>query len=104
MLEISGGQGRPPRPLKSVTIPGEAAETPLQQLLGVCNRNPIFTLQRDRAGGRLLLFYGAELLESFPEDPEHFSLRLCAGRLYNAGLPRKALSKAFDPAHPDKSL
>lgn len=82
--------------MKSVTTSGEAAETPLQQLLGVCNRNPIFTLQRDRAGGRLLLFYGAELLESFPEDPEHFSLRLCAGRLYNAGLPRKALSKAFD--------
>ena len=42
-----------------------------------------------------MLFYGAELLESFPDSPLHFALRLCAGRLYNSGVPRKALNVAF---------
>jgi len=64
-------------------------------LLGVCKSNPLFSLQRDKAGGRLLLFYGAELLEVFPACPHHFALRLCAGRLYNAGLPRALLSTTF---------
>lgn len=64
-------------------------------MLGVCKQNPYFAIQRDKAGGRLLLFYGYALLELFPDDPEHFALRLCAGRLYNAGVPRKALTKAF---------
>jgi len=49
----------------------------------------------DEAGARLLFFYGLELLETFPACPHHFALRLCAGRLYNSGVPRKALSAAF---------
>jgi len=81
--------------LKSFTTSGEAAETLLQPLLGVCKHNPLFSLQCDKAGGRLLLFYGAELLETFPDSPHHFALRLCAGRLYNSGVPRKALKAAF---------
>jgi hypothetical protein len=81
--------------LKSFTTPGEAAETLLQPLLGVCKQNPYFAIQRDEAGGRLLLFYGFALLELFPDAPEHFALRLCAGRLYNAGVPRKVLTEAF---------
>jgi hypothetical protein len=81
--------------LKSFTTPGEAAETLLQPLLGVCKQNPYFAIQRDEAGGRLLLFYGFALLEVFPDAPMHFALRLCAGRLYNAGVPRKVLTDAF---------
>jgi len=64
-------------------------------LLGVCKHNPLFSLQRDKDGGRMLFYYGAELLESFPDDQAHFALRLCAGRLYNANLPRKLLEDAF---------
>lgn len=81
--------------MKSFTIPGEAAEILLQPLLGVCKQNPYFAIQRDEAGGRLLLFYGFALLEVFPDAPVHFALRLCAGRLYNAGVPRKVLTDAF---------
>lgn len=34
-------------------------------------------------------------MELFPDAPEHFALRLCAGRLFNSGVPRKALTAAF---------
>lgn len=81
--------------MKSFTTPGEAAETLLQPLLGVCKHNPLFSLQCDKDRDRLLLFYGAELLESFPSSPHHFALRLCAGRLFNAGVSRKPLTEAF---------
>ena len=34
-------------------------------------------------------------LEVFPDIADHFALRLCAGRLYNAGIKKSALANAF---------
>jgi hypothetical protein len=37
------------------------------------------------------VFFGAELLETVPCDKEHPSFKLLIGRLFNAGVSRKAL-------------
>ena len=81
--------------MKTKTNSREAAETPLQSLLGTCKPNPIFAVVRDKKAGVILLYYGLELLERFPDRPDHFALRLCAGRLYNAGVKRKVLAETF---------
>lgn len=54
------------------------------------------TLFRETGTNRILVFYGASLLERVPDDPDHISYRTAGGRLYNAGINRSVLSKAFD--------
>jgi transposase len=41
------------------------------------------------------LYYGLEMLERFPDRLDHFALRLCAGRLYNAGIKKRDIEQAF---------
>jgi hypothetical protein len=82
--------------MKSITTSGETADINLQPLLGTDKSNPLFRALRDQEGERILLYYGLELLEVFPDYPDHFALRLCAGRLYNAGIKKCAIAKAFD--------
>lgn len=81
--------------MKSEKTSGETAPAPVQDLLGTSKSNPLFRVCRDNAQEEILLFYGLELLERFPDCPDHFALRLCAGRLYNAEVKKCEISKAF---------
>ena len=67
----------------------------LQPLLATCKHNPLFSILHDKQANLYLLYYGAELLETFPDVPAHFAFRLSAGRLYNAGVKRSSLCGAF---------
>jgi len=81
--------------MKSEKTSGETAPHPVQDLLGTSKSNPVFRVCRDTGRGEILLYYGLELLERFPDCPDHFALRLCAGRLYNAEVRKCEISKAF---------
>lgn len=81
--------------MKSEKTSGEAASHPVQDLLGTSKSNPLFRVCRDHAQEEILLYYGLELLERFPDCPDHFALRLCAGRLYNAGIRKRDIAEAF---------
>jgi len=81
--------------MKSEKTSGEAAPQPVQDLLGTSKSNPLFRVCRDTGQGELLLYYGLEMLERFPDRLDHFALRLCAGRLYNAGIRKCDIAKTF---------
>ena len=81
--------------MKSEKTSGEAASHPLQDLLGTSKSNPLFRVCRDCEQSEILLYYGLELLERFPDCPDHFAMRLCAGRLYNAGIRKRDIAEAF---------
>jgi hypothetical protein len=81
--------------MKSIKTPKEDAVFSLQPLLGTCKHNPLFSILHDKQANLYLLYYGAELLETFPDVPAHFAFRLSAGRLYNAGVKRSSLCEAF---------
>lgn len=56
--------------MKSITTSGETADINLQPLLGTDKSNPLFRALRDQEGERILLYYGLELLEVFPDCPD----------------------------------
>jgi hypothetical protein len=68
---------------------------PLQLILPTDKRNPCFSLYLDREGKSIHVFYGLELLEVVPEDPEHGAYKLLVGRLYNAGVKVSTLEEVF---------
>ena len=68
----------------------------LQTILGVDKRNPVFTLARDdHDPARIHVFFGAEPLETVPWDQNRPAFKLLLGRLFNAGISRKALRETF---------
>jgi hypothetical protein len=71
-------------------------EIVLQEILGTDVRNPYLSLLREKDSNRIWIYYGAHLLETVTDDPQHISFRSAAGRLYNAGIKRKLLSELFD--------
>ena len=81
--------------MKSKKTSGETAPLLVQSLLGTDKSNPLFRVLRDPEHKRILLYYGLDLLEVFPDIADHFALRLCAGRLYNAGIKKSAIANAF---------
>lgn len=70
-------------------------ETALQSILGTDKRNPFLEVCRQHDSGKLEIYYGTQRLETVVDDKNHISYRACVGRLYNAGLNRKALSTVF---------
>jgi hypothetical protein len=70
--------------------------TPLQQILGTDKKNPVFSVFRDARHEVVHVYYGAELLETVADDREHTAYKLLVGRLYNAGVNREALRRAFN--------
>jgi hypothetical protein len=67
----------------------------LQLILPTDKRNPCFSLHLDEDQKSIHVYYGLELLEVVPNDPEHCAYKLLAGRLYNAGLKVRVLEEVF---------
>jgi hypothetical protein len=72
-----------------------ASATPLQQILGTDKRNPVFSAFRDTRHEVIHVYYGVQLLEIVPDDKEQAPYKLLVGRLYNAGVNRETLRRAF---------
>jgi hypothetical protein len=72
-----------------------AIATPLQEILGTDKRNPVFSAFRDESHEVVHVYYGAQLLEIVADNREHANYKLLVGRLYNAGVNRAALRRAF---------
>ena len=66
-----------------------------QLILGTDKRNPLFTVYRDSRREKVLVYYGFELMEVLPEEPNHPAFKLMIARLYNAGIKAKSLCEAF---------
>ena len=78
---------------------GGLAEPPMGQLLlGTDKRNPVFAVYEDDSGQRLLVFYGFEIIEIVPNDPQTPAYKLLLGRLYNSGVKLLALCESFQVA------
>ena len=72
------------------------APVKLQEILGVDKKNPYFTICRHPyQPGKLLVYFGAALLETVEDDREHPSFKLLLARLYNSGLKVKSITDAF---------
>ncbi len=71
-------------------------EVVLQSIIGTDKKNPYLHVCRRRDSNQLDVFYGAQHLETVVDNKEHISYRAAVGRLYNAGLNRKALSMVFE--------
>ena len=77
---------------------GHPMEVPviLQEVLGVDKKNPHFTIcKHPKQPGKLLVYFGAALLEVVDDDREHPSFKLLLARLYNSGLKVKSLTESF---------
>ena len=78
---------------------GGLTEPPMGQLLlGTDKRNPVFAVYEDDSGQRLLVFYGFEIIEIVPNDPQSPAYKLLLGRLYNSGVKLRALCESFQVA------
>lgn len=68
-----------------------------QPIFPTDKRNPMFTLYRSGTEGDAVIhvYYGFELLEVVPDDPQDPLFRCMIARLYNAGLKLKSLVEVF---------
>jgi hypothetical protein len=57
-----------------------------QLILPTDKRNPCFTLYATEDQQSIRVFYGLELMEVVPDDPDQMAFKMLAGRLYNAGV------------------
>lgn len=67
-----------------------------QLILGADKHSPVFAIYKDESGKLLSVYYGFELLEIINNDRECPAFKLMLGRLFNAGINRRALSEAFE--------
>ena len=74
---------------------GAAGEGSLQLILGTDRTNPCFCIYSCEETETLHVYYGLELLESVPDDREHFAYKLLVARLYNAGVKARELQRVF---------
>lgn len=73
---------------------------PLQEIIGVDKKNPFLTVCADpQQPGKLMVFFGAVLLEIVDDDRENPSFKLLLARLYNAKVKVKTLVETFGVAH-----
>lgn len=66
-----------------------------QQILTTDKRNPNFTLYTTEDQQFIKVFYGLEILESVPNDPEDMAFKMMVGRLYNMGILVAKLEEVF---------
>jgi hypothetical protein len=66
-----------------------------QLILGIDKRNPLFALYEDLDREQLHVYYGFELLEIVPNEPQAPAFKLLGGRLFNAGLKVQSLTEVF---------
>ena len=67
-----------------------------QLILGIDKRNPLFALYEDFDQEQLHVYYGFELLEIVPNEPQAPAFKLLGGRLFNAGLKVQSLTEVFE--------
>jgi hypothetical protein len=67
-----------------------------QLILPTDERNPSFSLYLSEDEQSIEVFYGLELLEVVPEDPEHPAFKMMVGRLANAKLRLATLEDVFN--------
>jgi hypothetical protein len=73
---------------------------PLQEIIGVDKKNPFLTVCKDpQQPGKLMVFFGAVLLEIVEDDRENPAFKLLLARLYNAKVKVKTLVETFGVAH-----
>lgn len=85
-----------PRVIEPAKPKAEAGEPMLgQMILGLDKRNPLFTVYHDESGEQLLVYYGFEIVEIVPDNPESAAYKLMLGRLYNSGLKLGSLCERF---------
>src|SRR5450756_1076560 len=73
-----------------------AAPSSSQLILGIDKRNPLFALYEDFDQEQLHVYYGFELLEIVPNQPQAPAFKLLGGRLFNAGLKVQSLTEVFE--------
>ena len=66
-----------------------------QLILPTDKRNPCFTLYTTEDQQSIRVFYGLELMEIVPDDPDAMAFKMLAGRLYNAGVMVTTLEDVF---------
>jgi len=66
-----------------------------QLILPTDKRNPCFTLYTTEDQQSIRVFYGLELMEVVPDDPDQMAFKMLAGRLYNAGVQVAKLEEVF---------
>jgi hypothetical protein len=66
-----------------------------QLILPTDKRNPCFTLYATEDQQSIRVFYGLELMEVVPDDPDQMAFKMLAGRLYNAGVLVAKLEEVF---------
>ena len=72
---------------------------PLQSIIGVDKKNPHFTVcKHPQQAGKVMVFFGAALMEIIDEDRDNPAFKLLLARLYNARIKRKTLVESFDVA------
>jgi hypothetical protein len=67
----------------------------LQLILPTDKRNPAFTLWQHPSELNIHVYYGLELMEVVPGDPQHAQYKLLVANLYNAGLKVRVLEEVF---------
>lgn len=66
-----------------------------QIIIPTDKRNPCFTLYSSDDEKSIGVFYGLELMEVVPDDPNQMAFKMLAGRLYNAGVLVAKLEETF---------
>ena len=66
-----------------------------QLILPTDRRNPCFTLYATEDQQSIRVFYGLELIEIVPDNPEDMAFKMLAGRLYNTGVLVAKLEEIF---------
>jgi hypothetical protein len=66
-----------------------------QLILPTDKRNPCITLYTTEDQQSIRVFYGLELMEVVPDDPDQMAFKMLAGRLYNAGVLVAKLEEVF---------
>lgn len=66
-----------------------------QLILPTDKRNPCFTLYTTEDQQFIRVFYGLELMEVVPDDPDDMAFKMMVGRLYNAGVMVTTLEDVF---------
>ena len=66
-----------------------------QLILGIDKRNPLFAVYEDSDRAQWHVYYGFELLEIVPNQPQAPAFKLLGGRLFNAGLKVQSLTEVF---------
>ena len=67
-----------------------------QLILPTDKRNPCFSLYHCEEQQSIQVFYGLELLEVVPDDPEHPAFKMMVGRLANAKVKLATLENVFE--------